>query len=240
MRRSCGRSAGNLRSRLQRCLQSLLSGGRSEGSTRMDQTAHNLQQQTELYGEPLGELVRRVARPARSDPGCAGAGDRAVRADVVPVDERPAGEDRQPGGGLPAPGTRRARTSGDDRRDRSARHPGRARRDPRRHRRVHPFHSARTADPAIRGRSRTQHRPPHRRGCLRGRRHSGPSRPRCRRVFPRVRRHPRVPSYARSRTCSALSPRQRRSSTPRAPSLPTRPPWPNSSSPTAPAAPPTP
>jgi transcriptional regulator with XRE-family HTH domain len=29
----------------------------------MDQTAHNLQQQTELYGEPLGELVRRVAGP---------------------------------------------------------------------------------------------------------------------------------------------------------------------------------
>ncbi|MFG1820495.1 DNA-binding protein [Kribbella sp. NPDC049174] len=29
----------------------------------MDQTAHNLRQQTELYGEPLGELVRRVAGP---------------------------------------------------------------------------------------------------------------------------------------------------------------------------------
>jgi len=29
----------------------------------MDQTALNLQQQTELYGEPLGELVRRVAGP---------------------------------------------------------------------------------------------------------------------------------------------------------------------------------
>ncbi|MFI6677658.1 hypothetical protein [Kribbella sp. NPDC050470] len=29
----------------------------------MDQTAHNLQQQTELYGEPLGELVRRVVGP---------------------------------------------------------------------------------------------------------------------------------------------------------------------------------
>jgi transcriptional regulator with XRE-family HTH domain len=29
----------------------------------MDQTAHNLQQQTELYGEPLGELVRRILGP---------------------------------------------------------------------------------------------------------------------------------------------------------------------------------
>lgn len=29
----------------------------------MDQTAHNLQQQMELYGEPLGETVRRVAPP---------------------------------------------------------------------------------------------------------------------------------------------------------------------------------
>jgi transcriptional regulator with XRE-family HTH domain len=29
----------------------------------MDQTAHNLQQQMELYGEPLGELVRRVLGP---------------------------------------------------------------------------------------------------------------------------------------------------------------------------------
>jgi transcriptional regulator with XRE-family HTH domain len=29
----------------------------------MDQTALNLQQQTELYGEPLGELVRRVLAP---------------------------------------------------------------------------------------------------------------------------------------------------------------------------------
>jgi transcriptional regulator with XRE-family HTH domain len=29
----------------------------------MDQTAHNLQQQTELYGEPLGELVRRLTGP---------------------------------------------------------------------------------------------------------------------------------------------------------------------------------
>ncbi|ADB34157.1 hypothetical protein Kfla_5141 [Kribbella flavida DSM 17836] len=26
----------------------------------MDQTAHNLQQQTELYGEPLGDLIRRI------------------------------------------------------------------------------------------------------------------------------------------------------------------------------------
>ena len=26
----------------------------------MDQTAHNLQQQTELYGEPLGDLMRRI------------------------------------------------------------------------------------------------------------------------------------------------------------------------------------
>ncbi|TCO45746.1 hypothetical protein EV646_108369 [Kribbella antiqua] len=29
----------------------------------MDQTAHNLQQQMELYGEPLGELVRRILGP---------------------------------------------------------------------------------------------------------------------------------------------------------------------------------
>jgi hypothetical protein len=29
----------------------------------MDQTAHNIQQQIELYGEPLGEVVRRVAGP---------------------------------------------------------------------------------------------------------------------------------------------------------------------------------
>ncbi|TCO34007.1 hypothetical protein EV652_10272 [Kribbella steppae] len=35
----------------------------------MDQTAHNLQQQTELYGEPLGELVRRVAGPLRLTQG---------------------------------------------------------------------------------------------------------------------------------------------------------------------------
>jgi hypothetical protein len=35
----------------------------------MDQTAHNLQQQTELYGEPLGELVRRVAGPLQLTQG---------------------------------------------------------------------------------------------------------------------------------------------------------------------------
>ena len=29
----------------------------------MDQTAHNIQQQIDLYGEPLGEVVRRVAGP---------------------------------------------------------------------------------------------------------------------------------------------------------------------------------
>lgn len=29
----------------------------------MDQTAHNIQQQIELYGEPLGETVRRVLGP---------------------------------------------------------------------------------------------------------------------------------------------------------------------------------
>jgi hypothetical protein len=40
-----------------------MDGRRLEGITRMDQTAHNLQQQLELYGEPLGETVRRVAPP---------------------------------------------------------------------------------------------------------------------------------------------------------------------------------
>ena len=29
----------------------------------MDQTAHNIQQQIDVYGEPLGEVVRRVAGP---------------------------------------------------------------------------------------------------------------------------------------------------------------------------------
>jgi len=34
-----------------------------EGMAPMDQTAHNLQQQIDLYGEPLGETVRRVVGP---------------------------------------------------------------------------------------------------------------------------------------------------------------------------------
>jgi len=35
----------------------------------MDQTAHNIQQQIELYGEPLGETVRRVLAPLRLTQG---------------------------------------------------------------------------------------------------------------------------------------------------------------------------
>ena len=54
---------GNLPSQLRRCLQSTTDGGRREGSSPMDQTAHNIQQQIDLYGEPLGEVVRRVAGP---------------------------------------------------------------------------------------------------------------------------------------------------------------------------------
>lgn len=48
-------------SQLRGCLQPVTDGRRSEGITQMDQTAQNLKQQVELYGETLGEVVRRVA-----------------------------------------------------------------------------------------------------------------------------------------------------------------------------------